>query len=199
MGLPWWLSSKVSACNAGVQFSSVAQSCLALGEWSHHHDCLDHEDIFFYSYSVYSCHRFLISSASVRPISFLFFIEPIFAWNLPLVSLIFSKNLQSFPIYCFPVFLWTVHLGRLSSLSLLFFGTLHLGGHIFPFLLRLLHLFFFSAIRKSSSDSHFAFLHFFFLGFLLITASCTMLRTSVHSPSGTLSIRSNSNVSVILG
>ena len=32
--------------------------------------------------SVYSCHLFLISSASVRPTPFLSFIVPIFAWNL---------------------------------------------------------------------------------------------------------------------
>ena len=43
---------------------------------------------FFYSSSVYSCHLFLISSASVRSLPFLSFIEPIFAWNVPLVSLI---------------------------------------------------------------------------------------------------------------
>ena len=42
--------------------------------------------------SVYSCHLFLISSASVRSRSFLSFIEPIFAWNVPLVSLIFLKR-----------------------------------------------------------------------------------------------------------
>ena len=42
---------------------------------------------FLYS-SVYSCHFFLISSASVRSISFLSFTVPIFAWNVPLVSLI---------------------------------------------------------------------------------------------------------------
>ena len=41
----------------------------------------------------------------------------------------------------------------------------------------------FSAICKASSDNHFAFLHFFLLGMVLITASCTML----HSSSGTLS------------
>ena len=40
---------------------------------------------FLYS-SVYSCHLFLISSASVRSIPFLSFIEPVFAWNVPLVS-----------------------------------------------------------------------------------------------------------------
>ena len=49
----------------------------------------------------------------------------------------------------------------------------------------------FSAICKASSDNHFAFLHFFFLGMVLITASCTVSQTSVHSSSGTLSIRSN--------
>ena len=49
----------------------------------------------------------------------------------------------------------------------------------------------FTAICKASSDNHLAFLHFLFLEMVLITASCTMSRTSVHSSSGTLSIRSN--------
>ena len=40
---------------------------------------------------------------------------------------------------------------------------------------------------SGSSDSHFAFLHFFFLGMVLITASCTLSQTSIHSSSGTLS------------
>ena len=39
---------------------------------------------FLYSSSVYSCHLFLIYFASVRSIPFLSFIEPIFAWNVPL-------------------------------------------------------------------------------------------------------------------
>ena len=38
-----------------------------------------------------SSHLFLISSASVRSILFLSFIVPIFAWNVPLVSLIFLE------------------------------------------------------------------------------------------------------------
>ena len=41
---------------------------------------------FLYSSSVYSFHLFLISSASVQSLPFLSFIEPIFAWNVPLVS-----------------------------------------------------------------------------------------------------------------
>ena len=48
-------------------------------------------------------------------------------------------------------------------------------------------LFSFSLFCKASSDNHFAFLHFFFLGMVLITASCTMSRTSIHSSSGILS------------
>ena len=49
----------------------------------------------------------------------------------------------------------------------------------------------FSAICKASSDNHFAFVHFFFLGMVLITASCTMSQTSVHNFSGTLSVSFN--------
>ena len=49
---------------------------------------------FLYS-SVYSCHLFLISSASVRCIPFLPLIVPIFTWNVPLVSLIFLQDSAS--------------------------------------------------------------------------------------------------------
>ena len=49
----------------------------------------------------------------------------------------------------------------------------------------------FTAICKASSDSHFAFLHLFFFGMFLIPASCTVSQTSIHSSSGTLSIRSS--------
>ena len=49
----------------------------------------------------------------------------------------------------------------------------------------------FTAIRKAASDNHFAFLHSFFLGMVLIPVSCSMSRTSVHSSSDTLSIRSS--------
>ena len=52
---------------------------------------------FLYSSSVYSCHLFLISFASVRSIPFLSFIVPIFAWKFPLVSLIFLKRSLVFP------------------------------------------------------------------------------------------------------
>ena len=48
-----------------------------------------------------SPHLFLISSASVRSIPFLSFTEPIFAWNVPLVSMIFLKWSLVFPILLF--------------------------------------------------------------------------------------------------
>ena len=54
---------------------------------------------FLYSSSEYSHHLFLISSASVRSLPFLSFIEPIFAWNVPLVSVIFLKRYQVFPFF----------------------------------------------------------------------------------------------------
>ena len=56
---------------------------------------------FLYSSSMYSCHLFLISSASVRSVPFLSFIKPIFAWNVSLVSLIFLKRSLVFPILLF--------------------------------------------------------------------------------------------------
>ena len=45
----------------------------------------------------------------------------------------------------------------------------------------------FTAICKTSSDNHFAFLHFFSLGMVLIPASCTKSQTPIHSSLGTLS------------
>ena len=112
--------------------------------------------IFLYSSSVYACHLFLISFASVRSIPVLSFIVPIFAWNVPLVSLIFLKIRLSHSIV-FLYFFYVDHRGRLSYLFLLFFGTLHQMGMSF-----LLASLLFTDICKASSDSHFVFLHFFF-------------------------------------
>src|SRR5574337_45105 len=46
-----------------------------------------------------------------------------------------------------------------------------------------------TAICKASPDSHFAFLHFFSMGMVLIPVSCTMSQTSFHRSSGTLFFR----------
>ena len=49
---------------------------------------------FLYSSSVYSCHIFLIASASISCIPSLFFIVPLYAWNVPLVSLNFLEEIS---------------------------------------------------------------------------------------------------------
>ena len=143
--------------------------------------------LFLYSSSVYSCHLFLISSASVMSLPFLFFIVPIFAWNAPLVSLIFLKRSLVFPILLFSSI--SLHCSFkeafLSLLGILWncaFSWIYLSLSPLPFT-----SFLFSAICKASSDNHLSFLHFFFFGMVLVTMSCTMLWTSIHSSSGTLS------------
>ena len=146
--------------------------------------------IFLYSSSIYYCHLFLISSASVRSIPVLSFIEPIFAWNVPLLSLILLKRSLVFPSLLFSSLHWSLRkaLFLLATLWNSAFKWVYLSFSPLLFTSLL-----FRAICKASSGSHFdfAFLHFFFLGMVLIPVSCTMSRTSVHSSSGTLSIRSS--------
>ena len=131
--------------------------CLALGEWSHHRDYLGHEDLFCI---VLLCgHLFLVSSASLRCLPFLSFIEPIFAWNVRLVSLIFLKRSLFFPIllfssvslhcslenafFCLLAFLWS------SAFSGVYLSLCPLAFASF-------------SLSKGSSDNHFVLLHFFF-------------------------------------
>ena len=126
---------------------------------------------FFYSFSVYSCHLFWISSASVRSIPFL---------NVPLVSLIFLKRSLVFPIVLFSsVSLhWSLRKAFLSFLAILWI--LHSDGCIFPFFLCLLLLFFSHLFVRPPQITILPCLHFFFLGMVLITASCTMSQIFVH-------------------
>ena len=60
---------------------------------------------------------------------------------------------------------------------------------MFPFLFCLLLLFISQLFVKPPQTTILPFLHFFFLGMVLITASSTMSLTSIHSSSGTLSDR----------
>jgi len=146
---------------------------------------------FSYSCSVYSCHLFLISSASVRSLLFLSFIVPIFAWNVPLIVLFFLKRSLIFPILLFSSISLHFSLKKAFLSHLAFhwnsaFSWLYLSFSPLPFTSLLS-----SAICNVSSDNYFAFLHFFFLGMVLVTASCTMLWISVHGSSNTLFIRCN--------
>ena len=72
---------------------------------------------FLYISSVYCFYLFLISSAS-KSIAFMSFIVPIFAWNVPLVFLIFFKRSLVLPILLFSSI--SLHWSwRKTSLSLL--------------------------------------------------------------------------------
>ena len=79
-------------------------------------------------------HVLSISFASVRSTPFLPFIVPIFAWNFPLVSN-FHEEIYSLSHSIVFLFLCIDRWGKLSYLFLLFSGTLHSSGYIFPFLL----------------------------------------------------------------
>ena len=141
---------------------------------------------FLYS-SVYSCHLFLISSASLRPTPFGSFTEPIFAWNVPLVSLIFLTRSLVFPILLFPYISlhWSLRKAFLSLLAVLWnseFKWVYLSFSPLFFTSLL-----FTAFCKACSDIQFAFLHFFSMGMVLIPVCCTMSWTSIQSSSGTLS------------
>ena len=147
--------------------------------------------IFLNSSFVYSCHLFLMSYVSIRSIPFLSFIEPIFAWNFPLVSLIFLKRSLVFPTLLFSSISlhWSLRKAFLSLLAIRWNSAFKWQYLSFSTLLFASLLF--TVICKASSDSHFAFLHFFSMGMVLIPVSSTMSQTSVHSSSGTLSIRSS--------
>ena len=94
-----------------------------------------------HSSSVYSCHLLLVPSASVRSIQCLSFIVTIFAWNIPLLYLIFLKRslvLTILPFSSISLY-WSLRKAFLSLLAI--FWNLHSNEYIFPFLLCLLRLF----------------------------------------------------------
>ena len=94
------------------------------------------------------------------------------------------SSLSHFVVFLY-FFAWSLRKTFLSLLAILWnssFKWVHLSFSPLP-LMSLL----FTAICKASSDNHFAFFHYFLLGMILITASCTMSQTSVHSSLGTLS------------
>ena len=102
------------------------------------------------------------------------------------------------PFYCFAQFLFIDPLGSLSNFSLIFFGTLHSDGYIFPFFLCFFLLVFSQLFVRPLQTDFLLFLHFLLLGMILIPVSSTMSQTSVHSSSGTLSIRGLKESDIIL-
>ena len=111
---------------------------------------------FLYSSSVYSCttSQYLLL---LRSIPLLSFIESIFSWNVPLVSLIFLKRALVFPILLFSSISvhWSLRKAFLPLLAILWNSAFKWDYLSFS------PLFFtplpFTAICKASSDNHFAF------------------------------------------
>ena len=117
---------------------------------------------FLYNSSVYYLHLFLIHSASVKSVPFLFFNSTIFAWGVPLVSLIFLNIscLSHCIIFLFFFFLHSSLKSAFLFLLPLLCNTIHMDISLpFPFALASL---LFSVICMVYSDTHFGFLHFFF-------------------------------------
>ena len=101
---------------------------------------------------------------------------PIYTWNIPLVSLVFLKRSLVFPILLFSSISlhWSLRKAFLSLLAILWssaFKWVYLSFSPLPFTFLL-----FTAICKTSSDNHFAFLHLFSLGMVLIPASTTIYK-----------------------
>ena len=97
--------------------------------------------------------------------------------NVPLISPVFLRSLV------FPILLLTstsLHCSLEKALSFLAVLWNSLFSWVCLFLSPLLFASVLSsAISKDSSDNHFAFLHFFFFGMILVTVSRTMLWTSL--------------------
>ena len=138
-----------------------------------------------YIFSVYSFHHFLISSASVRFISSLFYCAHL-CMKCSLGISNFLEEISSLSHSIVFLYLhWSLRKAFLSLLAILWnsaFKWVYLFFSPLPLAFLL-----FTTVCRASSNNHFAFLHFFFLGMVLIPASCTMSQTAIHSSSGTLS------------
>ena len=105
------------------------------------------------------------------------------------LGIIFVMRSLVFPILLFSSVSLHCSLKK-AFLSLLAFLWNYAFSWVYFFLSPLLFTSFLSYLQILFRQ-HFAFLQIFFFGMVLVTASCAMLHTSVHSSSGTLSTRSN--------
>ena len=145
----------------------------------------------FFCSSVYSCHLFLVSSASIRSIPFLFFVVSFVVKCFLGISNFLDEN-SSLSHSIISLYFFDYSLKERFFYLFIFWSLLAiLWNSAFKWVYLSFSPLLFaslvsSAIRKSSSDSHFGFLHFFFLGIVLITPFCSVTNLH-HSASGTLS------------
>ena len=113
-------------------------------------------------------------------------------WNLYVIYPILLKSSTVFPILLFPSVSFQCSFKK-ASLSLLAVLCNSAFSWVYLSLHPCLWLFFFSQefIKTSQTTSLPSCITFFLGGLVLLTASCTMLWTSIHSFSGTLSTRCN--------
>ena len=111
-------------------------------------------------------------------------------WNALGISNFLEDISNFFPFYCFLLFLCNDHWGRLFYLSLLFSGTLHSNGYIFPLLLCFSLLFFSQLFVRPPQTTILLFCISFSWGWFRSLPPVKCYET-VHSYSGTLSSRSN--------
>ena len=116
---------------------------------------------------------------------------PIFWWNIPFIFLLFLKRSLVFPL------LLLSYISLHCSLKKAFLPLLAiLWNSVFSWVYLFLSPLLFTSLLasgecKASSDNHFAFLLYILFGMVLLTASCIILRTSIHSSSSTLFSRSS--------
>ena len=100
------------------------KSSLGISNFLEEISSLSHSVVFIYLFALITEEGFLISLC--------YFLALCIQMG---ISFLFSSAFcLSFLILLFPLFLCIDHWGRFSYLSLLFFGTLHSNGNIFPFL-----------------------------------------------------------------
>ena len=123
---------------------------------------------FVYSSSVYSCHLFLMSSVSVRSLLFLSFYCAHLCMKCSLHIFNFLEEISSLShsiVFLYFFALITEEGFLISPCCSLELCIQILISFLFSLLFTSL---LFATICKASSDSHFAFLHLFFLGIFLI-------------------------------
>ena len=140
--------------------------------------------------SVYSCHLFSISSVYVRSLPFLSFIVFILAWNFPFISPVLLERSLVLPILLFSSI--SLHCSfQKAVLPLLAILWNSAFSWVYLSFLHCLLLFFAQLCVKPPYTTTLPSCISFFFEMVLATSSYTMLRTSVHSSSGTLSTKSN--------
>ena len=129
--------------------------------------------LFLYSSSVHSCHLFLIyvlfCVCWVLTVSILYHAHYCMKYSLDIYNFLDLLSFPfNFPLYFFGLFISESFLFLLALLWNPACSWVYLSPCPLPFAFLLS-----STICKTPSDNHFAFLHMFFFGLILVTASCT--------------------------